>query len=62
MMVIPVLLMTGCATKGGLGTETEETICRELRRKLPSFSSRDTEQTKEEGDRFLTVFEAVCPS
>lgn len=54
--------MTGCATKGGLGTETEETICRELRRELPSFSSRDTEQTKEEGDRFLTVFEAVCPS
>lgn len=54
--------MTGCATKDGLGTETEETICRELRRELPSYSSKDTKQTKEEGDRFLSVFDAVCPS
>ena len=58
LMIVP--LTTACAKKGGLGTETEDTICRELRRELPSYSSKDTTQTKEDGDRFLTVFNAVC--
>lgn len=58
MMVIPVLLTTGCASVAG--SETERTICRELRRELPTLSSKDTQRTKEEADRFFEVFEAVC--
>jgi hypothetical protein len=42
-------------------TETERTICRELARDLPTYSTRDTDATKEAGVRFLTVFRAVCP-
>jgi len=42
-------------------SETERTICRELGRVLPSYSSQDTLQTREEGDRFLAAFYAVCP-
>ena len=61
MMVTLALPLTGCANVGAFATsETERTICRELREVLPTYSTLDTSQTLEEGDRFLTVFEAVC--
>lgn len=60
MTVTLALLTSGCANMAAYGTETERTICRELREALPTWSSQDTLQSREEGDRFLTVFEAVC--
>ncbi len=55
---ILALLISGCATTGA--SETETTICRELRRALPTWSQDDTERSKAEGARFLDVFEAAC--
>ena len=60
-MLIPVLLTSGCDQKAVFATETEATICRELRVDLPTYSSRDTEESKTIGDRYLTRFNAVCP-
>ena len=53
-------LTSGCGSTGG--SETEAAICDELRASLPSWSRRDTEQSKAEGAAFLDVFEAVCQS
>ncbi len=59
LMIAPV--MSGCVgSAGSATTETERTICRELRRDLPTYSTRDTEATKEDGARFLEIFGAVC--
>lgn len=60
MTVIPVLLMSGCGSVDASATETERTICRELRRELPTLSTQDTLQTKREAERFFVVFDAVC--
>jgi hypothetical protein len=53
-----VMLLTACASTGG--SETERTICRELRADLPTYSRRDTPETLESGARFVGTFEAVC--
>ena len=53
-------LTSACASTGG--SETEAAICDELRASLPTWSRRDTEQSKAEGAAFLDVFEAVCQS
>lgn len=58
LIVLTSLLTTGCMKVGG--SETEATICRELRRDLPTYSRADTEQTKREGADFLDTFGAVC--
>ena len=61
LMGLGVLTLTsGCTTTGG--SETEAAICDELRASLPTWSRRDTEQSKAEGAAFLDVFEAVCAS
>jgi hypothetical protein len=57
-LMMAAILLSGCATPGG--SETERTICRELRLSLPSWSSRDTPETLAAGARFIAVFEAVC--
>jgi hypothetical protein len=36
-------------------------VCDELRASLPTWSARDTEQSKIEGAEFVSVFAAVCP-
>lgn len=59
LMVITALLTSACATVES--SETERAICRELRRELPTYSAKDTEQSKLEGERFFAVFDAVCP-
>jgi len=54
-------LMTGCGTVAGYeSTETVKTICDELNRVLPTWAESDSSESKDEGDRFLTVFESVC--
>lgn len=58
-MVTMVTLTSGCVVAAT--SETERTICRELRRDLPTYSRADTQETKEAGIRFLEVFDAVCP-
>lgn len=60
LMVITALLTSACGNAGNYG-ETERSICRELRRELPTYSAKDTEQSKLEGERFFAVFDAVCP-
>ena len=61
LMGLAMLTLTsGCAITGG--SETEAAICDELRASLPTWSRRDTEQSKAEGAAFLDVFEAVCQS
>jgi hypothetical protein len=52
------MLLASCESTGG--SVTERTICDELRRDLPSWSTQDTAQSQREGARFITVFEAVC--
>lgn len=58
-LMMTALAMTGCVSTGG--SETERTLCRELKRDLPTASSADTEQTKQELADFLDVFHGVCP-
>jgi len=53
------LLTSGCANMTAL-SETERTICRELRRDLPTSSTQDTERPKAENADFRDVFQAVC--
>jgi hypothetical protein len=60
MLVTSIAMLSGCASTGV--SETDRTICRELRMDLPSFSTRDTPETLAEAARFLDVFEAVCPT
>lgn len=61
LMLMTPLLMSGCVGSTGYGTtETERTICRELRRDLPTYSTRDTDATKEAGARFLELFREIC--
>jgi hypothetical protein len=60
MLVMSMATLSGCAATGVSGP-TEQTVCRELRADLPSFSSRDTPETLAGGARFMDVFEAVCP-
>ena len=56
--MMAALLLSGCMTTGN--SETERSICRELRRDLPTYSTRDTEETLRSGADFLDVFKAVC--
>jgi hypothetical protein len=58
MLLTLAVLTSACATPGG--SETERAICRELRAALPTWSARDTAQSKDEGARFVAVFEAAC--
>ena len=58
MLLTLAALTSACATPGG--SETERAICRELRAALPTWSARDTAQSKDEGARFVAVFEAAC--
>ncbi|RRH70039.1 hypothetical protein [Falsigemmobacter faecalis] len=58
LMLGAVMLSASCAMQGG--SETERSICRELRADLPSYSRQDTAQTLEEGARFQLVFAGVC--
>lgn len=58
LILLPALLTTGCVNAGI--SATESAICRELRNSLPTYSTLDTEQTKQEGADFLDVFNAVC--
>lgn len=55
-----VALMTGCTSMGG--SVTERTICTELRRDLPTWSTQDTEQSKRQGADFIETFNAICPA
>lgn len=57
-LMVTMTLLSGCATTAG--SETERTICRELRKALPTYSTSDTKETLESGARFLDIFEAVC--
>lgn len=58
LLLIPAMSMTGCASTGG--SETERTICGELRASMPTWSTSDTEQSRREAAEFLEVFDAVC--
>lgn len=60
MMLGMSSLLIGCASPAGFGTETERSICRELARDLPTYSTSDTPETLASGARFIAVFEAVC--
>ena len=60
LMATIALSLSACANGAAYGTETERTLCRELREVLPTYSALDTQQTLEDGDRFLTVFDEVC--
>lgn len=52
------LVTNSCAISGI--SETERTICRELRADLPTASTADTERTKQELAGFLDVYYAIC--
>lgn len=61
LLLTSALLISACVNSTGSATsETERAICRELRRDLPTYSTGDTDATKEAGVRFLTAFNAVC--
>ena len=52
-------LLSACAGTSAL--ETSRTICRELARDLPTYSTKDTPETLESGARFIDIYNAVCP-
>ena len=54
--------MMGCAPKVSYGTNTFDAKCDAMRVALPSYSIRDTEQSKREGLVFLDVFDMQCGS
>ena len=57
LTVTLVMLTSGCAATTGSGTDA---VCDALCPVLPSYSTRDTDQTKFEGAKFLDAFEAAC--
>lgn len=57
-LLLLTILLPSCAAPGG--SETERTICREMRRDLPTYSTRDTAETLASGARFQAVFSAIC--
>ena len=59
LALLAAMLLNGCASVATFG-QTEATICRELRRDLPSYSARDTQATLDAGAKFIEIFEAVC--
>ena len=61
MLMLLIILTTSCASTTGGGTRTEEQLCTELRRALPTWAAGDTERSRREGARFLTVFDSLCP-
>lgn len=58
MLLIATLPLTACTQPGA--SETERTICRELRADLPTWSRRDTPESLDAGARFVATFNAVC--
>lgn len=58
IVVSTTILLVSCASVNG--SETSRSICRELERDLPTYSTKDTPETLESGARFLDVFYAVC--
>ena len=54
-----VLAMTACATTGG--SESEETVCREIRAELWNMDPSATEADKIAYADLLDVFKSVCP-
>lgn len=58
LTAITLLLLSGCANISAL--ETSRTVCRELARDLPTYSTKDTPETLESGARFLDVYYAIC--
>ena len=58
LMAITLPLLNGCGATNQL--ETSRTICRELARDLPTYSTQDTPETLESGARFLDVYYAIC--
>ena len=50
-----------CAPKVNYGIESVQAKCDVLREALPSYSIRDTAQSKEEGYAFLMLFDDQCP-
>lgn len=59
MLLVSGTLLASCASTSG--SVTTETVCDELRASLPTWSARDTEQSRIEGAEFVSVFAAVCP-
>lgn len=57
LALISALLTTGCANTAG--SEIKPT-CDALAPYLPTYSTRDTLETRESGLRFLNVYAAVC--
>ena len=55
LLVAPVML-AGCTTT----QPSTGAACDALRPALPTWSTRDTEQSKKEGATFLDVFNATC--
>lgn len=70
LLTLSLTLLSGCGALAAFGTEpepvpavteSERTLCRELRADLPSWSAEDTPTSLEEGARFIEVFEGLCP-
>lgn len=60
MMTLALIPLAACVKPGG--SETERSICRELRRDLPTWSRSDTVESLTSGARFVAVFDAICPA
>lgn len=55
-LLIAALSLTSCATT----PPVTSAACDALRPALPTWSTRDTKQSKREGATFLDVFNATC--
>lgn len=70
LLTLSLTLLSGCGALAAFGTdpepapvvtESERTLCRELRADLPTWSAEDTPETLADGSRFIEVFEGLCP-
>jgi len=59
--------LTSCAatrayvTDAPASTEAVDTLCQKLQEERPTYSTRDTYETLEQGARFLSRLDALCP-
>lgn len=56
-LILAIFVLPGCSTAK---PASNAAICEALGPVLPSWSSKDTEQSKREGAIFLDVFYATC--
>lgn len=60
-ITLSAILMTGCVSSTGEGSETANEICRQLGDALPTRSHKDTQQSQDEDQALYGTYSLTCP-